>query len=513
MFGLHALDLASLAIYLIGIMVAGLWVARKVKNTSAYFMGGRSFGKAFMIMHAFGTGTHTDQAVSVAGAAYKLGMAGIWYQWLYLFATPFYWVITPIWRRLRYITIADFFEDRFSKSLGYFYAFYGLLYFAIQIGTMLLGTGKTASAITGGAVSPEFAIAVMTVLFLSYGLAGGLPAAIITDFIQGIFIIVLSFLLVPYVIEGVGGFSGLHQQVPIEKFSLAAPGDPPPGYDRITPFFILMVVINALIGIIAQPHHMEIGGAAKTEREARIGFTYGNMIKRLCTVAWAFTGVACIALYPGIDDPEHAFGMASRDLLPIGLIGVMLASMIAAVMSTCDSFMVDGAALFVENFYKPLFKPEAEDKHYLAVGRLVALILVAFGIVIALYFTSVVAIIRLSWSLVAFFGIAFWGGILWRRCNAPGAWAGIIVSALLFAISGEEIINWETMGIYIAGLGWELPARYVLYIVGGFAALIIVSKKTQPQDKERLDKFYLLLHTPVGQEHKLREAGIKVVLE
>ena len=237
------------------------------------------------------------------------------------------------------------------------------------------------------------------------------------------------------------------------------------------------------------------------------------MIKRLCTVAWAFTGVACIALYPDIDDPEHAFGLASRDLLPIGLIGVMLASMIAAVMSTCDSFMVDGAALFVENFYKPLFKSNAEDKHYLATGRIVALVLVVFGIVIALYFTSVVAIIRLSWSLVAFFGIAFWGGILWRRCNAPGAWAGLIVSALLFAISGEEIIHWESLGIAISGLGWELPHRYVLYITGGFAALIIASILTKPQDPQRLDRFYTLLHTPVGQEHKLREAGIKVVLE
>ncbi len=513
MLGLHLLDFATLAIYLIGIMVAGLWVARKIKNTGDYFMGGRSFGKAFMIMHAFGTGTHTDQAVTVAGASYKLGMAGIWYQWLYLFATPFYWLIAPIWRRLRYLTIADFFEDRFSNSLGYFYALYGLLYFAIQIGIMLLGTGKTASAMTGGAISPEIAIGVMTVLFLSYGLLGGLPAAIITDFIQGIFIIVLSFLLVPFVIDGVGGFTGLHQQVPIEKFSLEAPGDPPPGYDRITPFFIVMVVINALVGIIAQPHHMEIGGAGKTEREARVGFTYGNMIKRLCTVAWAFTGVACIALYPSIDDPEHAFGLASRDLLPIGLVGIMLASMIAAVMSTCDSFMVDGAALFVENFYKPLFKPEADDKHYLTTGRIVALILVVFGIIIALYFTSVVAIIRLSWSLVAFFGIAFWGGILWRRCNAPGAWAGLIVSAFLFAISGQTIINLESLGIYIGGLGWELPYRYVLYIAGGFAALIIVSKLTKPQDKERLDRFYTLLHTPVGQEHKLREAGIKVVME
>ena len=77
MFGLHFLDLATLVVYLIGIMIAGLWVARKVKSASDYFMGGRQFGKAFMIMHAFGPGTHTDQAVSVAGACYKLGLGGI----------------------------------------------------------------------------------------------------------------------------------------------------------------------------------------------------------------------------------------------------------------------------------------------------------------------------------------------------------------------------------------------------------------------------------------------------
>lgn len=501
MFGLQTLDVITLTTYLVGILIIGLWVASKVKNASDYFMGGRRFGKAFMIMHAFGTGTHTDQAVTVAGASYKLGMGGIWYQWLYLFATPFYWLIAPIWRRLRYITIADFFEDRFSKSLGYFYAVYGLLYFALQIGLMLLGTGKTASAMTGGAVSPELAIAVMTVLFLSYGLMGGLPAAVVTDFIQGIFIIVLSFLLVPYVVEGVGGFTGLHQKVPEEMFSLIAPDDPPEGYDRITEYFIFMVVINALVGIIAQPHHMEIGGAGKTEREARVGFTYGNMIKRVCTVAWAFTGVACIALYPNLDDPEHAFGMASRDLLPVGLIGVMLASMIAAVMSSCDSFMVDGSALFVENIYKPLFKSDADEKHYLSIGRIVALILVAVGIIVALYFESVVEILRLSWSLVAFFGIALWGGILWRRTNAPGAWAGIIVSAILYWVSGEY------------GLGWELPNQYVLYIVGGFTALVVVSKLTKPIDEVKLNRFYLRLHTPVGQEDKLREAGITTHLD
>ncbi len=500
MFGLHSLDLFTLLIYLVGVTVAGLWAARKVTTVADYFMGSRKFGKAFMLMHAFGTGTHTDQAVSVAGASYKLGMAGIWYQWLYLFTTPFYWLIAPLLRRMRYLTTADFFEDRFSQPLAIFYTIYGLLYISLQIGLMLLGTGKTASAITGGAVSPELAIAVMTVLFLAYGLAGGLPAAIITDFIQGFFIIVLSFLLIPFVLAEVGGFGGLHQQVPGEMFSLIAPGDPPPGYDRVTFFYILMIVVNALVGIVSQPHHMEIAGAGKTELEGRIGFTYGNMLKRICTLAWAFVGVACVALYPNLQDPEHAFGVASRHLLPIGLVGVMLASMVAAVMSTCDSLMVDGSALVVKNVYKRYLRRAAPDSHYLSVGRWVGLLVVAGGVLVTLTADSVVGILKLTWSLGAFFGIAFWGGVLWRRCNAKGAWAAVLVSGFLWYL-GRFL--WH----------WELADQFALYLSGGFLAMIVVSLWTLPPDKSRLDRFYTVLHTAVGDEQKLRDAGIKVELE
>ena len=497
MFGLHWLDLTTLIVYLLGVTIAGLWAARKVTNLHDYFMGSRRFGKAFMVMHAFGTGTHTDHAVTVAGASYRMGMAGIWYQWLYLFATPFYWLVAPLLRRMRYLTTADYFEDRFSPALAILYTAYGLLYLSLQIGLMLLGTGKAASAISGGAVSPELAIGVMTILFLSYGLLGGLPAAVVTDFIQGFFIIVLSFLLIPFVMEAVGGFAGLHQKVPEEMFSLMAPGDPPEGYDRVTPFYIVMIVINALVGIVAQPHHMEIAGAGKTELEGRIGFTFGNMLKRICTLAWALTGVACIALYPELADSEHAFGLATRDLLPVGLVGVMLASMVAAAMSSCDSLMVDGSALFVKNVYQRYIRPEASVGHYLNVGRLVGVVVVMGGIVVATYATTVVGILKLTWSLVAFFGIAFWGGVLWRRCNAYGAWAGILGSSLLWYLSR---FVW----------GWELHQQFLVYLVGGFFCMIVVSLLTPPADRKRLDRFYAILQTPVGEEYRLEAMGIRL---
>ncbi len=354
MYGLHYLDFATLLIYLIGITIVGLVASRGVNKSIDYFMGGRKFGKAVLIMHAFGTGTHTDAAVNVVGASYKLGLAGIWYAWLPLFVTPFYWVMMPLFRRMRYITTADFFDERFGLGLGRVYSLFGIFYYILSMGIMLEGTGKMASGVTGGALSTEFCIIVMSVLFLLYGLLGGLQAAVWTDFVQGIFIIILSFILWPYMMDQLGGFSGMHEILPIEKFSLAAPNDPPVGYDRITVWFVVILTINTIFNIPGQPHTMEMGGSGKTELEGRVGFTYGNIIKRFCTIAWAFIGVGAIALYPDFSDPELIFGQATRDLLPVGLVGVMLASMIAAVMSSCDSFMVDGSALFVENIYRPL---------------------------------------------------------------------------------------------------------------------------------------------------------------
>jgi len=99
-------DLVCLVLYLVLVVGLGLYAARRVRRMSDFFMP-RRFGKAMMVMHSFGTGTHSDQAVSVAAKTFTNGLSGIWYQWLWLFCTPFYWVIAPVMRRFRAITTGD----------------------------------------------------------------------------------------------------------------------------------------------------------------------------------------------------------------------------------------------------------------------------------------------------------------------------------------------------------------------------------------------------------------------
>jgi len=297
--GISSVDWIVLAGYLIGITILGVWAARRVKDTVDFFMGGRRFGKVFMVFFAFGAGTHSDQAVSVASKTYTNGLSGIWYQWLWLFSTPFYWLIAPIFRRMRALTTGDYFELRYAKSVAALFAVVGVFQMVVNIATMLKGSGAMIIAVTGGSINESWAVGIMTVLFVTYGIAGGLRAAIITDFIQGCLTIVLSFLVLPFALNAVGGMIGLRETIADPAmFAIVAPGD-------ITAFYIAVIALNALVGIVTQPHVMSNCAAGRTELDNRVGFCYGNMIKRLCTIAWMLTGLCAVALYPGMVRPEQ----------------------------------------------------------------------------------------------------------------------------------------------------------------------------------------------------------------
>lgn len=495
MAGLHPIDLLVIALYFIVITGIGLWTRRLIESSDDYFMGNRRFGKFLMMMQSFGVGTHTDQPVSVVGASYTAGLAGIWYQWLWIFTTPFYWIIAPIYRRLRYVTMADFFEERYGKSLSILYTLMGMMFFCMFIGLMLKGTGETIEGITKGAMKEDTVIFIATALFVLYGLAGGLIAAVATDAIQGILILVLSFLIIPFALNAAGGIGAIHAGLPKAMFNLVAT-------QEVTLFFIIMVVINGLFGVTVQPHHMVLGGAAKSEIASRTGWTYGNFMKRFATIGWAFIGVFAAFLYPGLgfQNRELAFGVIAGNLLPVGFVGLMVASLAAAVMSSCDSFMVHGSALFTRNLYLSYIKKDASQQDMLKVGRIASVIIVAGGLFFAFVFPSVVQGLISFWKYTAFLGVAFWFGVAWKKANRYGAWASAISMAILSVITGNI-------------LGWTLPYQILTYLPVGIVVMWLVSYFTPPEPEEKLRQFYMLLETPVGKEQRLKDANVEIKLE
>jgi len=502
--GLHIADILVLGLYLVGITVIGIWAARRIKNIADFFMP-RRFGKVMMITHAFGTGTHSDQAVSVASKSFTNGLSGIWYQWLWLFATPFYWLIAPVMRRFRAITTADVFEARFSPRVAMLFAVVGMANLSINIGVMLKGAGAVIDASTAGSVSSNVAIAVMTVMFVIYGVAGGLSAAIITDFIQGVLTVIFSFVLLPFILNAVGGLQGIHEAIKDPgMLSLVAPAE-------IGFFYITVIAFNGLVGIVTQPHTMGNCAAGKTEMEGRVGWMLGNFVKRVCTVAWCLTGLGAVVYFAGRDvEPDYIFGLVAAEFLPKiahGILGLFLAALLASVMSSCDSFMIASSGLFTKNIYKRLL-PGKTAKHYVFVARVTSLAIVAGGVVFAYRLEGVVEGLEIFWKISPMMGIAFWLGLFWRRTTVAGAWASTLTAFGVWWLTTQEFfISWlsslsmaESLTFVFVKDGAAevyLPWQMVFYLSAGTIVGIVVSLFTKPVSEEKLDNFYALVRTPV----------------
>jgi Na+/proline symporter len=507
MLGLKLVDWVVIVVYLVGITFIGLWAVKKVRSTTSFFIGDRKFGKIMMAFFMFGSGTHSDQAVSVASKTYSSGASGIWYQWLWLFVTPFFWLIAPFFRRMRAVTTGDYFEIRYGRSVSGLYAAMGILPILVAIGVMLKGSGAMVQAVSGGAISSELAIIAMTVIFLLYGIAGGLSAAIATNFVQGLLTVVLSFLILPFALVKVGGMSGLRRSISNpDMLSLVSPGE-------ITLFYIIVIAFNALVGWVTMPETMANCAAGKTEMEGRMGVTVGIFGKRICTIAWMLTGLCAVVLYSQLENPDLAYGKMARDLLggiAPGLIGLFIASMLASIMSTCDSLMVIASALFTENIYKKFLMVGKADKHYTLVGRVVSALVVILGIYVAFNLESVVKGLEFYWMLSALMGIAFWAGLFWRRSTVAGAWAATLTSLAAFLFTSTEPLGipWD-FNVHFADklpafMLWEgklyLPWQMIIYLSAGFVVLVVVSLFTKKVPAENLDRFYACLRTPVSPD-------------
>ena len=547
MHGLHFLDITAIVFYLGGITALGIWMGRRVKSVSDFFMP-RRFGKGMMIMHAFGTGTASDQAVTVSSATFRGGLSGIWYQWLWLLATPFYWLIAPIFRRLRAVTTADVYELRYDRSVAVLFALVGMANMCVKIGLMLKGAGVLIEAGTGGLVDTNVAIIAVTVMFVVYGAAGGLSAAIVTDYVQGLLTILFSFMLLPFVFSAVGGMSGIRTAVTDPgMLSLIAPG-------KIAAFFVVMMSIQALVGIVAQPFIMGVCAAGRTEWEGRVGIVCGNLVKRLCTIAWALTAIAAVAWYaenrmlfevqpddPHYDvlaelqtdelhvsdsargslvvsqvKPDDVYGDVARRFLPEiapGLLGVFIAALLAGVMSSCDSFMISSSGLFTENVYKPLFA-EKTQRHYLWVGRGVATLLVAGGVAFAFWVPNVVKALEIWLMIAPMMGLVFWIGLLWRRMTVAGAWATTLTGFAVWWLTTQTwFIGWAATLPHAEALQliWiekgeptiYAPWQILAYMASAVGVGVFVSLLTRPVAQQKLDRFYRLTRTPVEPGEKI----------
>ena len=448
-------DYLVLGGYFLMMIGIGAYCATRINKQEDYFLGGRSFGKLLQTFAAFGAGTGSSDPINTGRTTFTGGMSGMWSVMFWLFVTPFYWITAVWYRRMRHLTLGDWFVERYeSRWLGAAYSIFGVFFFMIYGSMFFSAIAKTAVPMIGKTVTvfgtemelQYVLIPVIAVVVVVYGIAGGLAAAYYTDLIQGLCIIGLSVMLIPIGLGALsqnadlnpdGAKSGLevmHDQLPDSFFEIIGSSTA-----EFSLYYLIAIVLANLTGIVVQPHFIATGGgSAKSEYDARVGLVVGNFLKRFCTLGWVLTALIAATLYADvpelIEHPDLTWGYASMQLLGPGFRGLMLACLLAALMSSVDAQMVVGAGLIVRNLYAPFLRPQATERECLWVGRLTGMIVVAGSVVFSLTIYDMLGQLKLTFWFPLVFAALFWVGMYWRRATTRAAWITVVYCLLFFFV-------------------------------------------------------------------------------
>ncbi len=478
--GLHWLDASIFLGYVLSILAIGRFFAGKMHSEEDFLLGGRKLGRWFQFFLNFGNMADPSAAPATAASVYKQGIGGIWLLMTTLFTTPYYWFMGVWFRRVRLTTMADLFEDRFgNRFLATLYAWaniiVGILIIAfgniIALKTLqpimskppeayvqrerqmvadyeefkqlreLRATTTLDSIQTGryqelkglynrGKLAPyvsylkpiPFYIA-SSVLVAIIIMMGGLTAAAVVDALQSILVIFISFVLIPFGLARIGGFAGLHRVVPDEMFQIFGGGST----SEYTWYSIAAFVLVTIISINAAGGNMNISGSAKDEMAARLGAIGGGFCKRFVVIGWGFCGLLAVGLYgPHLSDSDQVWGILSRQLLPIGIIGVMIVGLLGGKLASLGSQCLVLSGLVVKNLYEPLF-PGKPQSHYVRVARYSIPVLLALGIMLALTISSATSALKSIITIGVVWGAPMLLIFLWRRLTETAVRIEVIV--------------------------------------------------------------------------------------
>lgn len=482
-------------------------VARKSgKNTQEFFLSGQNMPWWLLGISMVATTFSADTPNLVTDIVRQNGIAGNWVWWAFLLTgmlTVF--VYAKLWRRSKVLTDLEFYELRYSGKEAAFLRGFRALYLGVFFNVMIMAAVCLAAIKIGGILfdlKPWESVVYASIITVAYSSIGGLRGVILTDFLQFIVAMVGSIWAAIYIVNlpEIGGLQELlaHENVS-DKLQFI------PDFSDTTTLWTLLIIPLAVQWWSVWYPGAEPGGggyiaqrmlSAKDEKNA-IGATLLFNIAHYALRPWPWIIIALgsLVLYPELADISKEFpnATAGHDLgysamltkLPSGLLGLVVASLIAAFMSTISTHLNWGSSYISLDFYKRFIKPGASEKELVGVGRLSTLVLMILAALLALQFESALSTFNILLQIGAGTGLIFILRWFWWRINAYSEITGMVVSfviALVFEFFDTGFADHEklVLGVAITTVCW----------VG-------VTLLTKPTDSSKLVTFYNTI-TPYG---------------
>jgi len=507
---LSGFDWTIIILFFIVSLGIGVLVARRSgKDTTEFFLSGRNMPWWLLGVSMVATTFSADTPNFVTNVVRTQGVAGNWAWWAFLLTgmlTVF--VYAQLWRRSGVLTDLEFYELRYSGPAARFLRGFRALYLGVFFNIMIMA-GVSLAAIKIGSVllglSAYETLAIASTVTVIYSMLGGLRGVIYTDFIQ-FFLAMVGSIWAAYIILGHPEVQGLenllaHPNVS-DKLSLI------PDFNNRDMFITVLVIPLAVQWWSVWYPGAEPGGggyvaqrmlAAKDEKNAMAATLFFNIAHyALRPWPWIIIALASLVVFPDLAsiaatfphiDPEvikikdDLAYSAMLTYLPAGLLGLVVASLIAAYMSTISSHLNWGSSYVVNDWYKRFYKPSASEKEMVSVGRWSTLVLMIFSALFALQLESALDAFQILLKIGAGTGLIFILRWFWWRINAYSELTAMIVSFLLAIY----------LDLVHERLGFEEIAEHVKLLTSvGITTIawIAVTLMTRPTDQEVLVDFY-----------------------
>ncbi len=484
-FSLTTIDLVTIVIYIIAIMGIGIWVSRKTETSDDYFLAGRSLTWFFIGSSLLASNISSSSLIGMAGSAYKSGISVYNYEWmagivLVIFAIFF----IPFYLKTRIFTMPEFLERRFDARSRYYFS--GMTI----VGNIFIDTAGSLYA--GGLVIqllyPEvpfvMAVTVLALVAGLYTIVGGLKAVVYTDAIQAVLLIFGASLITVLAFSEIGSWELAMEATDAESMSLIKPAD-----DDFLPWPGLLFGVP-LLGFYfwcTNQFMVQRVLGAKDINHARWGALFAGFMKLFVLFIMVFPGIFALTLYPDLPllegyTPDLVFPVLLFDLLPIGIRGIILVALIAAIMSSIDSTLNSASTLVTMDFAKKL-KPDMSQKQLVLIGRVVTFAFMIISAAWAPMIRNFPSLWEYLQSVLAYqappFVAAFVMGIFWKRTTDHGAFFGLL---------GGHIVS-LALFLMVAVFGFfELHFLYVapILFVASLLIMIVVSNMTEAPNFDKI---------------------------
>lgn len=482
-FAISNIDLGIIFGYFALVLGIGFWIARTTETGEDLFLGGRSFGWGLIGLSLFASNISSTTLIGLSGAAYTTGIVNSVYEWMSgipLIVAAM--VFIPLYLRSRITTIPEFLERRFDRRSQLFFS--GVSIFAtIMIetaGALYAGT-LVLQAFFPDLIMWQTALGLAVVAAL-YTASGGLKAVVYTDAIQAVILIVGCSILTFILFDKVDfDWARVVASAPEDHFSVVRPLDdeglPWPGLLLGVPFLGFwywstnQYIIQRALG-------------ARDIRQARWGLVLAGFLKIIPLFIMVIPGAIALTLYPDIPNGDAVFPFLVTNVLPVGLIGLVLAGLISAILSSVDSALNSSSTLVVIDFIKPnvVKLTEQDTAKY---GRITTVVLM----VIAATWAPQIANFQGLWDylqsmfsiVVPPIAIIFLVGVFYKRGNGHGAFWTLIIGTLagviMFALDQMDL--WPLH--YTINVGVSMLISVIVFVV--------VSLMTEPPTKDQIEMY------------------------